>query len=95
MDEKNSFDRLVSTLSHKERLDLLKKLQTDSDLENQTLKVDISEQIDDVDLMIRYRSESFFLRLWLRLKSFFSSVDIETPHSMTKCDKNLFRCFKT
>ncbi|HOS31467.1 MAG TPA: DUF5312 family protein, partial [Treponemataceae bacterium] len=81
MDEKNSFDRLVSTLSHKERLDLLKKLQTDSDLENQTLKVDISEQIDDEDLMIRYRSESFFLRLWLRLKSFFSSVDIETLYN--------------
>ena len=81
MDDKNSFDRLVSTLSHKERLDLLKKLQTDSDLENQTLKVDISEQIDDEDLMIRYRSESFFLRLWLRLKSFFSSVDIETLYN--------------
>lgn len=81
MDDKNSFDRLVSTLSHKERLDLLKKLQTDSDLENQTLKVDISEQIDDVDLMIRYRSESFFLRLWLRLKSFFSSVDVETLYN--------------
>jgi len=81
MDEKNSFDRLVSTISHKERLDLLKKLQTDSDLENQTLKVDASEQIDDEDLMIRYRSESFFLRLWLRLKSFFSSVDIETLYN--------------
>lgn len=81
MDEKNSFDRLVSTLSHNERLELLKKLKADSDLQNQTLSVDSSQTIDDTDLMIRYRSESFFLRLWLRLKSFFSSIDVETLYN--------------
>ncbi len=81
MDERNSFDRLVSTLSHTERLDLLHKLQSDSELENQTLAVETTEDDNEADLMIRFRSESFFLRLWLRIKSFFSSANIETLYN--------------
>ncbi len=81
MDELNSFDRLVSSLSHQERLDLLNKLKKDSDLENQTLKGEVTEPIDDEDIMVRYRSESFFLRFWLRIKSLFTSIDVETLYN--------------
>lgn len=77
MDKYTSFDRLVLGISNEERVDLLKKLESNADPEKQNIEVKNKNSDGNIDITIRYQRESFFVRLWLRLKSLFTSNGIE------------------
>ncbi len=77
MDNYTSFDRLVLGISNDERVDLLKKLESTSDPEKQNIELKNRNNDAPLDITIRYKRESFFVRLWLRLKSLFTSNGID------------------
>ena len=77
MDNYTPFDRLVLGISNEERVDLLKKLESNSDPEKQDIEIKNKYSDKKIDISIRYQQESFFVRLWLRLKSLFTSNGIE------------------
>jgi len=79
MDNANSFDRLVSELGKEERLALLDKLSALEPSSAETEKIEAPDHasIPDVisDIQTKLQEESFFLRLWLFLKSIFSGTN--------------------
>ena len=77
MENYTSFDRLVMGISNDERVNLLKKLETNSDPEKQNIEVRLKNSDGAIDITERYQKESFFIRLWLRLKSLFTSSGID------------------
>ena len=77
MENYTSFDKLVMGISNDERVNLLKKLESNSDPEKQNIEVKQKNDNAGLDITIRYQKESFFVRLWLRLKSLFTSNGIE------------------
>lgn len=77
MEDYTSFDRLVSGITNDERINLLKKLESNSDPEKQNIEKNTKKSDATLDITIRYQRESFFVRLWLRLKSLFTSNGIE------------------
>lgn len=77
MDNYTSFDRLVLGISNDERVNLLKKLETNSDPEKQNIENKNRNNDVTIDITERYQKESFFVRLWLRLKSLFTSSGID------------------
>ena len=77
MENYTSFDKLVMGISNDERVNLLKKLESNSDPEKQNIEVKQKNDDAGLDITIRYQKESFFVRLWLRLKSLFTSNGIE------------------
>ncbi len=77
MEDYTSFDRLVMGISNDERVNLLKKLESNSDPEKQNIEVRSKNTDAPLDITERYQKESFFVRLWLRLKSLFTSNGID------------------
>lgn len=77
MKEKNSFEHLVSTISKEERDSLLKKLKESEKPEEQIVVIvdDTKNSTDTIHEL--FKKESFFLRIYLYIKSFFVSENIE------------------
>lgn len=79
MENYNSFDRLVLGISNNERIDLLKKLEASTDPEKQNVESSYIADPEDQehDLSVKFKGESFLLRIWLHLKALFSANDVE------------------
>ncbi|MCM1320847.1 MAG: DUF5312 domain-containing protein [Bacteroides sp.] len=79
----NSFDRLVSEISQDERLQLLKKLESvPLDPASQNLAgLSDADDSEIKNLSERLKTEPFLLRIILRIKSLFSSDNIETLYN--------------
>ena len=79
----STFDKLVDSLSTEEAQTMLAriaenmKMSEDIQTDSQTEPLLIGDQLKK---SIRINDESFFLRLWLRLKSFFKAVPLETVY---------------
>lgn len=82
MEEYNSFERLVSGLSSAERIAMLEKIQASIDPESQSLVSSEMVSVDKYkDIDVQYKSESLFLRIWLFIKSLFSSTDVKVLYN--------------
>ena len=77
MENYTSFDRLVMGMSNDERVNLLKKLESNSDPEKQNIEIRLNNSDGSFDITEKYQKESFLVRLWLRLKSLFTSNGID------------------
>ena len=77
MENYTSFDRLVMGMSNDERVNLLKKLESNSDPEKQNIEIRLNNSDRSFDITEKYQKESFLVRLWLRLKSLFTSNGID------------------
>ena len=82
-DHSQTFDSLVSGISSDERKTLLEKMKNGATTETATLETTESYNSDEasIDFNTRLRQESLFLRLWLWLKSIFSSSSIEEEYN--------------
>lgn len=82
MENQSSFDRLVITLSPAERAAMLEKVQAIiSPKENSLVSVEMQAGKGVQDIELQLKSESFFVRLWLRIKAMFSNTDIKTLYN--------------
>ena len=80
----STFDKLVAALSTEEAQTMLARIA-----ENMKMSEDIQTDSKNEPLLsdtqlkksIRINDEPFFIRLWLRLKSFFKSLPIETVYA--------------
>ncbi|MBR5867474.1 MAG: hypothetical protein IKZ04_06145, partial [Spirochaetaceae bacterium] len=82
MEEYNSFERLVSGLTSAERAAMLEKIQASIDPESQSLvssEMTSVEQYRDID--VQYKSESIFMKIWLFIKSIFTSTDVKVLYN--------------
>ena len=82
MEEYNSFERLVSGLTSSERAAMLEKIQASIDPESQSLvssEMTSVEQYRDID--VQYKSESIFMKIWLFIKSIFTSTDVKVLYN--------------
>ena len=77
MENYTSFDRLVMGISNDERVNLLRKLESNSDPEKQNIEIRLKNKDGAFDITLKYKKEPFFIRLWLRLKSLFTSNGID------------------
>ena len=77
MENYTSFDRLVMGISNDERVNLLRKLESNSDPEKQNIEIRLKNKDGAFDITLKYQKEPFFIRLWLRLKSLFTSNGID------------------
>ena len=78
MSDYTSFERLAMSISSQERLELLSKMQNASSPEKEQIQE--KEQtftIEDSDLNLKIKSESFLLRLWFKIKSIFASCSVD------------------
>ena len=77
MENQSSFDHLVITLSPAERAAMLEKVQAIiSPEENSLVSVEMQAGKGVQDIELQLKSESFFFRLWLRIKAMFSNTYI-------------------
>ena len=82
MENQSSFDHLVITLSPAERAAMLEKVQAIiSPEENSLVSVEMQAGKGVQDIELQLKSESFFVRLWLRIKAMFSNTDIKTLYN--------------
>ncbi|MBO5137655.1 MAG: hypothetical protein J6B81_04060 [Spirochaetaceae bacterium] len=82
MEATSSFDRLVAGLSSSERTAMLEKLQNVVDPETQSLvssEVAVGGVFKDIELQMK--SEPWFVRLWLFLKSLVTNTDIRVLYN--------------
>lgn len=77
MENYTSFDKLVMGISDEERVNLLKKIESNSDPEKENIERKKNNNDITIDITERYQKESFLVRLWLRLKSLFTSSGID------------------
>ena len=77
MENYTSFDRLVMGISAEERVNLLKKIETNSDSEKENIEIKKKNKDITLDISEKYQKEPFFVRFWLRLKSLFTSNGID------------------
>lgn len=81
MDNENIFDNLVTSISQGERIEILNRLQANSNSDTQCLISDFQDNDDQIELKDKLIKESFFTRLWLHIKALFSSSDIEIVYN--------------
>lgn len=82
MENSSMFDKLVSGITQNERLDLLRKLETVSDTTTQTIDSEIEDETSvEEDLTVRLKNESIFFRIFLMIKSFFKSSNVEVLYN--------------
>lgn len=82
MDSYSSFDRMVISLSPAERAAMLEKVQAIVNPESQSLasvEMQGSKIVPDIELQLK--NESFFVRIWLMIKSVFTNTDIKTLYN--------------
>jgi hypothetical protein len=68
-------------MSNEERVGLLKKLEANSDPEKQNIEIKLNNADGSFDIAEKYQKESFLVRLWLRLKSLFTSHISESKYA--------------
>nr|MCR4789676.1 DUF5312 domain-containing protein [Treponemataceae bacterium] len=75
----SSFDRLVMGLSNQERIKLLEKMRQISSSEKQNIGnlIEPQEKDEDHDLNLKLSKESLLLRIWLKIKSIFTSISVD------------------
>ncbi len=76
MADSNSFDRLVSGLTEAERKDMLGKMKSPDDSDNNDRRF-MDEGDDSIPIAEQLKGESLLLRLWLWIRSLISNVNIE------------------
>lgn len=78
MDSHTSFDRMVISLTTAERAAMLEKVQAIVNPESQSL-VSVEMKVGKVnpDIGLQLKSESFFTRIWLIIKSVLTNTDIK------------------
>lgn len=82
MDSYSSFDRMVISLTPAERSAMLEKVQAIVNPESQSLvsvEMQGSKIVPDIELQLK--NESFFVRIWLMIKSVFTNTDIKTLYN--------------
>ena len=77
MENYTSFDKLVMGISEEERVNLLKKIESNSDSEKENIEIKKKNKDITLDISEKYQKEPFLVRLWLRLKSLFTSSGID------------------
>ena len=82
-DHSQTFDSLVSGISTDERKTLLEKMKNGASAETSLLETTEAFDADEasIDFSTRIKQESLFLRLWLWIKSIFTSTSIEEVYN--------------
>lgn len=94
MNAENSFDKLAIGISPSERIALLKKLEDSLNPEEQSIEEPLTKDNATIDLKTKLKTESFLLRFWLKLKSLFSTFDMQylyNEHIIKARAKNIER----
>ena len=82
MDSYSSFDRMVISLTPAERASMLEKVQAIVNPESQSLaSVEMQGPKIVPDIELQLKNESFFVRIWLMIKSVFTNTDIKTLYN--------------
>lgn len=81
MEKSNSFEYLVSTISQDERNALLKKLRSTEKTESQEMAVVVEAQATTDTIRELFIKESFFIKIFLYIKSFFISENIDIVYN--------------
>lgn len=93
MSEQNSFDKLAAGLDRDERLALLSKMKTSVDADSQSLEDKTFSNTDsDHDATESLKTESFFIRILMYLKSLFTTTPVEVvynEHRLLSIAKNI------
>lgn len=82
MNAENTFDKLTAGLDNDERLTLLKKMKAGTDPETQSLEdTNKNEPATIGNAAVCLKSESLLLRIFMYIKSFFTSCPVETVYN--------------
>ncbi len=82
MDSYSSFDRMVISLTPAERASMLEKVQAIVNPESHSLaSVEMQGPKIVPDIELQLKNESFFVRIWLMIKSVFTNTDIKTLYN--------------
>lgn len=81
MEKSSMFDKLVTSISHEERLSLLDKIESYGTNIIHENAVDIEQDDGVCDLSLKLQNESWLFRFFLFIKSLFKSTNVEATYN--------------